>query len=131
LNAVYQDEGDKINFLIKNENNENAFTLSYNKTSIDQSKIINLQNNQNLVIGIRPQKINFDSTDVNHNANISLTSNHWLGDQIHLGFELNGINIIGVADRNFSVSNSMKINFASSSINAFDSSSQKVIFNGF
>jgi len=131
LNAVYQDEGDRINFLIKNENNENAFTLSYNKTSIDQSKIINLQNNQNLVIGIRPQKINFDSTDVNHNANISLTSNHWLGDQIHLGFELNGINIIGVADRNFSVSNSMKINFASSSINAFDSSSQKVIFNGF
>ena len=131
LNAQFSFDDNKVNFHIKNEKNETAFKISYDKNNIDESKIANLSNNQKLVVGIRPQKINFDTSSSNHDANIQLTSNHWLGDQIHLGFELNGINIIGVADRNFDVKDGLNINFTSGSINLFDSNSEKVIFNGF
>ena len=131
LNAEYSFDDNKIHFHIKNEKNDTAFKISYDKNNIDQSKIANLSNNQKLVVGIRPQKINFNTSSSNHDAKIQLTSNHWLGDQIHLGFELNGVNIIGVADRNFEVQEGLNVNFTSASINLFDSNSEKVIFNGF
>ena len=131
LNAEYSFDDSKIHFHIKNEKNDPAFKISYDKNNIDQSKIANLSNNQKLVVGIRPQKINFNTSSSNHDAKIQLTSNHWLGDQIHLGFELNGVNIIGVADRNFEVQEGLNVNFTSGSINLFDSNSEKVIFNGF
>jgi len=131
LNAEYSFDDNKIHFHIKNEKNDPAFKISYDKNNIDQSKIANLSNNQKLVVGIRPQKINFNTSSSNHDAKIQLTSNHWLGDQIHLGFELNGVNIIGVADRNFEVQEGLNVNFTSGSINLFDSNSEKVIFNGF
>lgn len=131
LNAEYSFDDNKIHFHIKNEKNDTAFKISYDKNNIDQSKIANLSNNQKLVVGIRPQKINFNTSSSNHDAKIQLTSNHWLGDQIHLGFELNGVNIIGVADRNFEVQEGLNVNFTSGSINLFDSNSEKVIFNGF
>lgn len=131
LNAEYSFEDSKIHFHIKNEKNDPAFKISYDKNNIDQSKIANLSNNQKLVVGIRPQKINFNTSSSNHDAKIQLTSNHWLGDQIHLGFELNGVNIIGVADRNFEVQEGLNVNFTSGSINLFDLNSEKVIFNGF
>ena len=131
LNAEYSFDDNKIHFHIKNEKNDPAFKISYDKNNIDQSKIANLSNNQKLVVGIRPQKINFNTSSSNHDAKIQLTSNHWLGDQIHLGFELNGVNIIGVADRNFEVQEGLNVNFTSASINLFDSNSEKVIFNGF
>ena len=131
LNAEYSFDDNKIHFHIKNEKNDPAFKISYDKNNIDQSKIANLSNNQKLVVGIRPQKINFNTSLSNHDAKIQLTSNHWLGDQIHLGFELNGVNIIGVADRNFEVQEGLNVNFTSGSINLFDSNSEKVIFNGF
>ena len=131
LNAEYSFDDNKIHFHIKNDQNDPAFKISYDKNNIDQSKIANLSNNQKLVVGIRPQKINFNTSSSNHDAKIQLTSNHWLGDQIHLGFELNGVNIIGVADRNFEVQEGLNVNFTSASINLFDSNSEKVIFNGF
>jgi len=131
LNAEYSFDDNKIHFHIKNEKNDPAFKISYDKNNIDQSKIANLSNNQKLVVGIRPQKINFNTSSSNHDAKIQLTSNHWLGDQIHLGFELNGVNIIGVADRNFEVQEGLNVNFTSGSINLFDLNSEKVIFNGF
>jgi len=131
LNAEYSFDDNKIHFHIKNDKNDPAFKISYDKNNIDQSKIANLSNNQKLVVGIRPQKINFNTSSSNHDAKIQLTSNHWLGDQIHLGFELNGVNIIGVADRNFEVQEGLNVNFTSASINLFDSNSEKVIFNGF
>ncbi len=131
LNAEYSFDDNKIHFHIKNEKNDPAFKISYDKNNIDQSKIANLSNNLKLVVGIRPQKINFNTSSSNHDAKIQLTSNHWLGDQIHLGFELNGVNIIGVADRNFEVQEGLNVNFTSGSINLFDSNSEKVIFNGF
>ena len=68
--------------------------------------------------------------DSNFDGKASSSSYHWLGDQVHIGIEINGSSIIGVADRNFEPSSDVKLNFPAESINIFNLETEEVILNG-
>ena len=48
-------------------------------------------------IGIRPHRI-IVGTDGSHDAMGRIVTNHWLGDQTHVGLDIGGCMVIGVAD---------------------------------
>ena len=81
-------------------------------------------------LGIRPHKIFFNEKNSNFDGKASSSSYHWLGDQVHIGIEINGSSIIGVADRNFEPSSDVKLNFPAESINIFNLETEEVILNG-
>ena len=89
-----------------------------------------LKNDQLIILGIRPHKIFFNQTETNFDGKASSSSYHWLGDQVHIGIEINGSSIIGVADRNFEPSTDVKLNFPLESINIFNIETEEVILNG-
>ncbi len=131
LKAEFIIKDDNIIFKILNENSSDTFNIVFSKKSIDLSKLNNIKDNQIITLGIRPHKIDFNSNSSNIEGNTKIFTSHWLGDQIHVGMDINNTTVIGVADRDFNLnSDNIKINFPSQSLNAFEKDTEEVIFNG-
>ena len=131
LKAEYIKKENNVIFKVFNENTSDTFNIKFSDNSIDLSKIKNIINNQIITLGIRPHKIDFTSNSSNIEGNTKIFTSHWLGDQMHVGININNITVIGVAERDFNLkSDSIKINFPSESLNAFDKDTEEVIFNG-
>ncbi len=121
---------EKLKFEILNERNEKTFSINFNKDNLRKDNLTKLTNDQLITLGIRPHKIFFNEKDSNFDGKASSSSYHWLGDQVHIGIEINGSSIIGVADRNFEPSSDVKLNFPAESINIFNLDTEEVILNG-
>ena len=119
-----------LKFEILNEKNEKTFSINFSNESIQKENLNKLANDQLITLGIRPHKIFFNQKDSNFDGKASSSSYHWLGDQVHIGIEINGSSIIGVADRNFEPSSDVKLNFPLESINIFNLETEEVILNG-
>ena len=131
LKAEYIKKENNVIFKVFNENTSDTFNIKFSENSLDLSKIKNIKNNQIITLGIRPHKIDFTSNSSNIEGNTKIFTSHWLGDQMHVGININNITVIGVAERDFNLkSDSIKINFPSESLNAFDKDTEEVIFNG-
>jgi len=130
LKAKINTVEEKLKFEILNDKNEKTFSIKFNKDNIQKENLAKLANDQLITLGIRPHKIFFNEKDSNFDGKASSSSYHWLGDQVHIGIEINGSSIIGVADRNFEPSSDVKLNFPAESINIFNSETEEVILNG-
>jgi len=131
LKAEFIIKDDNIIFKILNENSSDTFNIVFSKKSIDLSKLNNIKDNQIITLGIRPHKIDFNSNSSNIEGNTKIFTSHWLGDQMHVGMDINNTTVIGVADRDFNLnSDNIKISFPSQSLNAFEKDTEEVIFNG-
>ena len=130
LRAKINKSNNTLKFEILNEKNEKTFSINFSKESIQEENLNKLANDQLITLGIRPHKIFFNQKDSNFDGKASSSSYHWLGDQVHIGIEINGSSIIGVADRNFEPSSDVKLNFPLESINIFNLETEEVILNG-
>ena len=130
LKAKISTTEEKLKFEILNDRNEKTFSINFNKDNIQKDNLAKLANDQLITLGIRPHKIFFNEKDSNFDGKASSSSYHWLGDQVHIGIEINGSSIIGVADRNFEPSSDVKLNFPAESINIFNLETEEVILNG-
>ena len=130
LKAKISTTEEKLKFEILNDSNEKTFSINFNKDNLQKDKLSKLANDQLITLGIRPHKIFFNEKDSNFDGKASSSSYHWLGDQVHIGIEINGSSIIGVADRNFEPSSDVKLNFPAESINIFNLETEEVILNG-
>jgi len=130
LKAKINTVEEKLKFEILNDKNEKTFSIKFNKENIQKENLAKLVNDQLITLGIRPHKIFFNEKESNFDGKASSTSYHWLGDQVHIGIEINGSSIIGVADRDFEPSSDVKLNFPAESINIFDLETEEVILNG-
>ena len=130
LKAKISTTEEKLKFEILNDRNEKTFSINFNKNNLQKDNLAKLANDQLITLGIRPHKIFFNEKDSNFDGKASSSSYHWLGDQVHIGIEINGSSIIGVADRNFEPSSDVKLNFPAESINIFNLETEEVILNG-
>ena len=130
LRAKINKTNNTLKFEILNEKNEKTFSINFGNESIQKENLNKLANDQLITLGIRPHKIFFNQKDSNFDGKASSSSYHWLGDQVHIGIEINGSSIIGVADRNFEPSSDVKLNFPLESINIFNLETEEVILNG-
>ena len=130
LKARINTSDNKLKFEILNDQNEKTFSINFDNGNIQKEKLNKLTNDQLITLGIRPHKIFFNEKDSNFDGKASSSSYHWLGDQVHIGIEINGSSIIGVADRNFEPSSDVKLNFPLESINIFNLETEEVILNG-
>ena len=130
LKAKINKSNNTLKFEILNEKNEKTFSVNFSNESIQKENLNKLANDQLITLGIRPHKIFFNQKDSNFDGKASSSSYHWLGDQVHIGIEINGSSIIGVADRNFEPSSDVKLNFPLESINIFNLETEEVILNG-
>ena len=130
LKAKISTTEEKLKFEILNDRNEKTFSINFNKDNLQKDNLTKLANDQLITLGIRPHKIFFNEKDSNFDGKASSSSYHWLGDQVHIGIEINGSSIIGVADRNFEPSSDVKLNFPAESINIFNLETEEVILNG-
>ena len=130
LRAKINKSNNTLKFEILNEKNEKTFSINFSNESIQKENLNKLVNDQLITLGIRPHKIFFNQKDSNFDGKASSSSYHWLGDQVHIGIEINGSSIIGVADRNFEPSSDVKLNFPLESINIFNLETEEVILNG-
>ena len=130
LKAKISTTEEKLKFEILNDRNEKTFSINFNKDDLRKDNLTKLTNDQLITLGIRPHKIFFNEKDSNFDGKASSSSYHWLGDQVHIGIEINGSSIIGVADRNFEPSSDVKLNFPAESINIFNLDTEEVILNG-
>ena len=130
LKAKINTTEEKLTFEILNDRNEKTFSINFNKDNLQKDNLAKLANDQLITLGIRPHKIFFNQKDSNFDGKASSSSYHWLGDQVHIGIEINGSSIIGVADRNFEPSSDVKLNFPLESINIFNLETEEVILNG-
>ena len=130
LKAKINTTEEKLKFEILNDRNEKTFSINFNKDNLRKDNLTKLTNDQLITLGIRPHKIFFNEKDSNFDGKASSSSYHWLGDQVHIGIEINGSSIIGVADRNFEPSSDVKLNFPAESINIFNLDTEEVILNG-
>ena len=130
LKAKISTTEEKLTFEILNDRNEKTFSINFNKNNLQKDNLAKLANDQLITLGIRPHKIFFNEKDSNFDGKASSSSYHWLGDQVHIGIEINGSSIIGVADRNFEPSSDVKLNFPAESINIFNLETEEVILNG-
>ena len=130
LRAKISKSNNTLKFEILNEKNEKTFSINFSYESIQKENLNKLANDQLITLGIRPHKIFFNQKDSNFDGKASSSSYHWLGDQVHIGIEINGSSIIGVADRNFEPSSDVKLNFPLESINIFNLETEEVILNG-
>ena len=130
LRAKINKSNNTLKFEILNEKNEKTFSINFSNESIQKENLNKLANDQLITLGIRPHKIFFNQKDSNFDGRASSSSYHWLGDQVHIGIEINGSSIIGVADRNFEPSSDVKLNFPLESINIFNLETEEVILNG-
>ena len=130
LRAKINKSNNTLKFEILNEKNEKTFSINFNNESIQKENLNKLANDQLITLGIRPHKIFFNQKDSNFDGKASSSSYHWLGDQVHIGIEINGSSIIGVADRNFEPSSDVRLNFPLESINIFNFETEEVILNG-
>ena len=130
LKAKISTTEEKLTFEILNDRNEKTFSINFNKDNLQKDNLAKLSNDQVITLGIRPHKIFFNEKDSNFDGKASSSSYHWLGDQVHIGIEINGSSIIGVADRNFEPSSDVKLNFPAESINIFNLETEEVILNG-
>ena len=130
LKAKISTTEEKLKFEILNDRNEKTFSINFNKDNLQKNNLAKLANDQLITLGIRPHKIFFNEKDSNFDGKASSSSYHWLGDQVHIGIEINGSSIIGVADRNFEPSSDVKLNFPAESINIFNLETEEVILNG-
>jgi len=130
LKAKISTTEEKLTFEILNDRNEKTFSINFNKDNLQKDNLAKLANDQLITLGIRPHKIFFNEKDSNFDGKASSSSYHWLGDQVHIGIEINGSSIIGVADRNFEPSSDVKLNFPAESINIFNLETEEVILNG-
>ena len=130
LKAKISTTEEKLKFEILNDRNEKTFSINFNKDKLQKDNLAKLANDQLITLGIRPHKIFFNEKDSNFDGKASSSSYHWLGDQVHIGIEINGSSIIGVADRNFEPSSDVKLNFPAESINIFNLETEEVILNG-
>ena len=130
LKAKISSTEEKLTFEILNDRNEKTFSINFNKDNLQKDNLAKLSNDQLITLGIRPHKIFFNEKDSNFDGKASSSSYHWLGDQVHIGIEINGSSIIGVADRNFEPSSDVKLNFPAESINIFNLETEEVILNG-
>ena len=130
LRAKINKSNNTLKFEILNEKNEKTFSINFSNESIQKENLNKLENDQLITLGIRPHKIFFNQKDSNFDGKASSSSYHWLGDQVHIGIEINGSSIIGVADRNFEPSSDVKLNFPLESINIFNLETEEVILNG-
>ena len=130
LKAKISTTEEKLKFEILNDRNEKTFSINFNKDNLQKDNLAKLANDQLITLGIRPHKIFFNDKDSNFDGKASSSSYHWLGDQVHIGIEINGSSIIGVADRNFEPSSDVKLNFPAESINIFNLETEEVILNG-
>ena len=119
-----------LKFEVLNEQNEKTFSINFKNENISKENLNKLKKDQLIILGIRPHKIFFNQTETNFDGKASSSSYHWLGDQVHIGIEINGSSIIGVADRNFEPSTDVKLNFPLESINIFNIETEEVILNG-
>ena len=119
-----------LKFEVLNEQNEKTFSINFKNENISKENLDKLKNDQLIILGIRPHKIFFNKTETNFDGKARSSSYHWLGDQVHIGIEINGSSIIGVADRNFEPSTDVKLNFPLESINIFNIETEEVILNG-
>jgi len=130
LKAKINTVEEKLKFEILNDKNEKTFSIIFSKDNIQKANLAKLVNDQLITLGIRPHKIFFNEKESNFDGKASSSSYHWLGDQVHIGIEINGSSIIGVADRDFEPSSDVKLNFPAESINIFDLETEEVILNG-
>ena len=130
LRAKINKFNNTLKFEILNEKNEKTSSINFSNESIQKENLNKLANDQLITLGIRPHKIFFNQKDSNFDGKASSSSYHWLGDQVHIGIEINGSSIIGVADRNFEPSSDVKLNFPLESINIFNLETEEVILNG-
>ena len=130
LKAKINTVEEKLKFEILNDKNEKTFSINFNKDNIQKENLAKLANDQLITLGIRPHKIFFNEKESNFDGKARSSSYHWLGDQVHIGIEINGSSIIGVADRDFEPSSDVKLNFPAESINIFDLETEEVILNG-
>ena len=130
LRAKINKSNNTLKFEILNEKNEKTFSVNFSNESIQKENLNKIANDQLITLGIRPHKIFFNQKDSNFDGKASSSSYHWLGDQVHIGIEINGSSIIGVADRNFEPSSDVKLNFPLESINIFNLETEEVILNG-
>ena len=119
-----------LKFEVLNEQNEKTFSINFKNENISKENLNKLKNDQLIILGIRPHKIFFNKTETNFDGKARSSSYHWLGDQVHIGIEINGSSIIGVADSNFEPSTDVKLNFPLESINIFNIETEEVILNG-
>ena len=119
-----------LKFEVLNEQNEKTFSINFKNENISKENLNKLKNDQLIILGIRPHKIFFNKAETNFDGKARSSSYHWLGDQVHIGIEINGSSIIGVADRNFEPSTDVKLNFPLESINIFNIETEEVILNG-
>jgi multiple sugar transport system ATP-binding protein len=120
----------ELRFNILNELKQVTFSINFDVNKISQDSLKKISNDQMITLGIRPHKIFFNQENSNFEGKAESSSYHWLGDQVHIGIEINGSSIIGVADIDFQPSSDVKLTFPADSINIFDSQTEEVILNG-
>ena len=130
LQARITKNDSELKFDILNETNQKTFSINFDTENLSKDSLSKISNEQMITLGIRPHKIFFNQENSNFEGAAESSSYHWLGDQVHIGIEINGSSIIGVADRDFQPSSNVKLKFPAESINIFDINTEEVILNG-
>jgi multiple sugar transport system ATP-binding protein len=82
-------------------------------------------------IGIRPHRVVIGG-DGAHDAAGRIVSNHWLGDQTHLGLDIGGCMIIGVADGPIEarLGETLPVRFPPEALHLFDAGTGRALLHG-
>jgi multiple sugar transport system ATP-binding protein len=82
-------------------------------------------------IGIRPHRIVVGS-DGGHDAMGRIVTNHWLGDQTHVGLDIGGCMVIGVADGPIQtrLGDALPVRFPLDALHLFDAETGRALVHG-
>jgi multiple sugar transport system ATP-binding protein len=82
-------------------------------------------------IGIRPHRIVVGS-DAGHDAQGRIVTNHWLGDQTHVGLDIGGCMVIGVADGPIQarLGDTLPVRFPLDALHLFDAETGRALVHG-
>jgi multiple sugar transport system ATP-binding protein len=82
-------------------------------------------------IGIRPHLIEIGGGGTAH-ATARVVTNHWLGDQSHIGFDVGGCSVVGVTDRPIQArpGDAVPVRFPLAAVHLFDGESGRALAHG-
>lgn len=131
LEVAVRREGNGLALEARNEKGEAASRLAL--PAADQAPLLYraLREGQSYDLGIRPHRIHIGE-GVGPGLMASVVSNQWLGDQTHLGLDLDGCFVIGVAHRPVSARAGERVPVAMplDALHLFDRDSGKALFHG-
>jgi len=82
-------------------------------------------------IGIRPHLIEIGGLGAGH-ATARVVTNHWLGDQSHICFDIGGCSVVGVTDRPIQAAqgDALPVRFPLAALHLFDAESGRALAHG-